>query len=148
LPRYKSSLTITNHLNFILLLSMSAQQKIKNSLFNSLIKLNAFWSYHSSDITEKAINDEMFIEKALVHLDIEDLNKLFCLFPYKKIKEVWKNQLCIQEPYFHELNVLLAYLYFNIKDPDRYLKKINNRHIQSLKQSSDEWFNATYGKNF
>ena len=127
---------------------MDENLKIKNSLLNSLKKLNAFWSYNASDISENTISDEMFIEKSLVHLDIADLEKLFLLFPYKKIREVWKNQLCTQEPYYHGLNTMLAYLYFDIKNPDRYLKTINNRHLKLLKQRSDEWFSATYGKDF
>jgi len=127
---------------------MVNKQIIKKELVNSLKKLNAFWSYSTLEISEKTMNDEMFIEKALVHLDIADLKKLFILFPYKKIREVWKNQLCIQEPYYHGLNVMLAYLYFDIKNPDRYLKTISNKHIKSLKQHSDDWFNTTNGKNF
>ena len=121
---------------------------LKNSIFLSLKKMNAFWSYNLSDISEETISDEMFIEKSLVHLDIDDLKKLFLLYPHKKIREVWKKQLCIQEPYYHELNTMLAYLYFNIKNPSRYLKTISNKNLKSLKQNSDEWFNATYGKDF
>jgi len=127
---------------------MNEKSKIKNSLLNSLKNLNAFWSYNVSDVSEKTIDDEMFIEKSLVHLDIADLKKLFLLFPHKKIREVWKNQLCIQEPFYHGLNTMLAYLYFDIKNPDRYLKTISNKHLKSLKQRSDEWFSATYGKDF
>ena len=127
---------------------MDDNLKIKRNLINSLKKLNAFWSYNVPDISETTINDDMLIEKSLVHLDIADLKKLFSIFPYKKIKEVWKNQLCVQEPYYHGLNILLAYLYFDIKNPDRYLKTISNRNLKSLKQRSDEWINALYGKDF
>jgi len=127
---------------------MDDKQKMKSDLLNSLKGLNAFWSYNTSDVSEKTISDDMLIEKSLVHLDIADLKKLFFLFPYKKIKEVWKSQLCIQEPYYHGLNTMLAYLYFDIKNPDRYLKIISNRNLKSLKQRSDEWFSATYGKGF
>jgi hypothetical protein len=68
---------------------------LKNAILNSLKKLNAFWSYNNSDISEKTISDEMLIEKSLIHLDIDDLKKLFLLFPHKRIKEVWKKYLCI-----------------------------------------------------
>jgi hypothetical protein len=126
---------------------MDNKLKIKSNLVDSLKKLNAFWSYQNSGISGKTISDEMLIEKSLIHLDIDDLKKLFFLFPHKKIREVWKNQLCIQDPYYHELNVMLAYLYFNIKKPDRYLKKVSNNHLKSIKQRADEWFNKEYGKN-
>jgi hypothetical protein len=124
------------------------KQKVKSDLLQALKKMNAFWSYNAADVSEKAVGDEMFIEKSLIHLDIADLKKLFFLFPYKKIREVWKNQLCIQEPYYHGLNTMLAYLYFDIKNPDRYLKTISKRNFKSLKQRSDEWFSATYGEDF
>jgi hypothetical protein len=127
---------------------MDNKLKIKSNIFNLLIKLNAFWSYNISDVSEQNIKDELLIEKSLIHLDINDLNKLFMLFPYKKIREVWKNQLCIQDPYYHELNIMLAYLYFNIKKPDRYLKTLCNRNLKIIKQRSDEWFNSANGKNF
>jgi hypothetical protein len=123
--------------------AMVNKQNIKNDLLQSLKKLNAFWSYNASKVSIKNISDDLFIEKALVHLDIIDLKKLFLLFPYKKIREVWRNQLCKQEPYYHGINTMLAYLYFNIKNPDRYLKTISNKHLKSLKQRSDEWFIST-----
>jgi len=127
---------------------MDNKSKVRSNLLNTLKKMNAFWSYNASDISKTTISDELFIEKSLVHLDIADLKKLFSLFPHQKIKEVWKNQLCTQEPYYHELNTMLAYLYFDIKNPNRYLKTISKRNIKSLKQRSDEWVNATYGKDF
>jgi hypothetical protein len=46
---------------------------LKNAILNSLKKLNAFWSYNNSDISEKTISDEMLIEKSLIHLDIDDM---------------------------------------------------------------------------
>ena len=127
---------------------MEEKSKIKNSLLRSLKKMNAFWSYNIADVSEKTISDEMLIEKSLVHLDIDDLKKLFSIFSYKKIREVWKNQLCTQEPYYHEMNTMLAYLYFDIKNPDRYLKTIRNKHLKAIKYQADEWFSATYGKDF
>ena len=128
--------------------NLDNKQVIKNNLLNSLKKLNAFWSYDISSVSKNTISDDMFIEKSLVHLDIADLKKLFLIFPYKKIQEIWKNQLCTQEPHYHELNTMLAYLYFNIKNPERYLKVISNKRLKSLKQRSDAWFSATYGKDF
>ena len=127
---------------------MDKNLKIKRNLLNSLKKLNAFWSYNTSDISEKTISDDMLIEKSLVHLDIADLKELFSIFPHQKIKEVWKNQLCRQEPYYHGLNTMFAYLYFDIKNPDRYLKTIRKKNLKSLKQCSDEWISTTYGKDF
>ena len=127
---------------------MDNKQKIKSDLLKAFKKMNAFWSYNAAGVSEKTLSDDFFIEKSLIHLDIADLKKLFSLFPYKKIREVWRNQLCIQEPYYHGLNTMLAYLYFDVKNPDRYLKTISKRNLKSLKQRSDEWFSATYREDF
>ena len=118
------------------------QASIKNNLIELLKAQCAFWSYQPESIAE--ISDEILIEKTLIDLDIEDINKLFLIFPPKKIKEVWRNQLCIQEPHYHNLNIMLAYLYFDIKKPEQYLKNQSNRHIKTLKYKADEWFNKTY----
>jgi len=123
-------------------------QKLKRNLLTSLKKLNAFWSYDISSVTVKTVSDETLIEKSLIHLEIEDINKLFTIFPYKKIREVWKTRLCRQEPYYHGTNSMLAYMYFNIKNPDRYLKTIATKNIKTIKKNADEWFNATYGDSF
>jgi hypothetical protein len=121
---------------------------IKADLLCNLMEWQAFWSCPPDRVTIENISDETLIEKTLVHLDIDDINKLFTVFPSKKIKNVWKKQLCPQEPYFHGLNVMLACLYFDIKNPERYIKAQSNKHLKSLKQRADEWFSKTYGKNF
>lgn len=65
---------------------MEEKGKIKSDLFCSLKKLNAFWSYDAASLSKEVVNDELFIEKSLIHLDISDLKKLFLLFPHKKIR--------------------------------------------------------------
>jgi hypothetical protein len=55
------------------------KQKIKSSLLRALKKMNAFWSYNASDISEKAVGDEMLIEKSLIHLDIADLKTIILI---------------------------------------------------------------------
>jgi hypothetical protein len=122
-------------------------QNIKTGLLYNLNQWCAFWSYQSDCITIENISDDMLIEKTLLNLDIDDINKLFAIFPSKKIKNVWKNQLCPQEPYLHGLNTMLAYLYFDIKNPERYIKTQCRKVLKSIKHKADEWFNETYGKN-
>ncbi len=60
---------------------------IRQQLFRKLKKENCFWSYDMSKM--KAISDEALIEHVLLYLDINDINKLFTLFGYKKVKRVW-----------------------------------------------------------
>ena len=97
-------------------------------LISKLIKTKRFWSYDVSNNT--AIPDEILIEKTLIYLDIDDINLLFSIYPYKKIKQVWLERIAIQGAFFVRLNRFLAWMYFHIKNPDRYLKVIENRHLK------------------
>ncbi len=94
-------------------------------LRQKLITRNSFWSVKIP--TE--IPDDVLIEKTLIYLDLDDINQLFKLFSSKKIKQVWRNRMVTQDDYYHTLNKLLAWMYFDIKNPDRYIKTILTRHI-------------------
>lgn len=97
-------------------------------LISKLALGNRFWSYdvHKS----KMIPDEVLIEKTLLYLDIDDINLLFATYPYKKIKQVWLAQIAIQGSYYARLNKLLAWMYFGIKNPEIYLKRVENKHLK------------------
>jgi hypothetical protein len=62
-------------------------KKLQKRVEKKLIEENTFWSYDKSSIN--IIPDNEFIEKVLLHLDIEDVQALFSLFPKKKIQKVW-----------------------------------------------------------
>jgi hypothetical protein len=103
---------------------------IKEILSEKLIERNSFWSY---DLPHDAIiPDDILIEKTLVYLDIEDINKLFEFYPYKKIKQVWRNRIVIQGEYYGKLNKLLAWMYFDIKNPEKYINTTISQHINKL----------------
>jgi len=104
----------------------------KKFLFNRLKKENAFWSYAPSSVLLKNMDDDTLIEKVLLHLDIDDINRLFALYPKAKIKKVWRTRLCPLEPYYNGLNRLFAYIYFDVKNPDRYIKRQSKKHIKEL----------------
>lgn len=99
-------------------------------LYQKLINEKAFWSY-DMDVVDK-IDDRMLIVKTLVHLDLKEIDQLFEIFPYEKIKKVWREDLAISGEYYHTLNRFLAWWYFKIKNPNQYLKWIETRYINSL----------------
>ena len=103
---------------------------IKSELFEKLKEENAFWSYNMDGV--ERINDRMLIVKTLVHLDLSEIVKLFQIFPFEKIKKVWREELAISGEYYHTLNRFLAWWYFNIKNPDQYLKTVETKHINSF----------------
>ena len=103
----------------------------KNILIKKLIERNSFWSGKIQQDTP--VPDDILIEKTLIYLDIDDINKLFDLFPYRKIKQVWRNRIVIQGDYYRSLNKLLAWLYFDIKNPDKYIKTVVSQHVNKFR---------------
>jgi hypothetical protein len=93
---------------------------IRIELWNKLHSAQALWSYDSESAAQ--MSDEELIEYVLLYLDLEDVSKLFSHFPKPVIKRIWKKKMLIQEPVYHNLNRLYAFLYFDIKNPDRYVR--------------------------
>ena len=106
------------------------KQMIRNHLCEQLVKKNAFWSYDVKSFDD--IPDEELIEKCFTTLDMEDINLMFELFPRKYIQKVWKERMAIQGEYMQMLNVMIAIYYFNIKEPEKYLAKIERQHINKI----------------
>lgn len=106
------------------------RQASKKLLIEKLLKHNRFWSFDLQHWPENT--DDIFIEKSLLYLDIEDINTLFKIYPHKKIKQVWLERLASQGDYYARLNKFLAWMYFDIKQPERYLKRLENRRFKTV----------------
>ena len=106
------------------------KQDIKEKLLDKLKQEHCFWSYNEESIEH--VSDSILIEKTLLYLDLEEINLLFQLYPFKKIKQVWLEYLIPQEEYLYTLNRFLAWYYFKIKKPDAYLKSMITRHYHKL----------------
>lgn len=105
------------------------KQHIKSTLFQKLKEENAFWSYAMDGV--EMVNDSTLIVKTLIHLDLPEIDMLFEIYPYEKVKKVWREELAIAGEYYHTLNRFLAWWYFKIKEPDKYLKLVETRHLNS-----------------
>lgn len=99
----------------------------KQQLIGRLKKEKCFWSYNQNSIDN--IPDDMLIEKVLLYLDIPDINTLFKLYSFQKIKQVWLNKLIPQLDYYYTLNRFFAWYYFKSKKPDQYIKSMATRHF-------------------
>ncbi len=109
-------------------------QQIRKELTAKLHKLMAFRSDEPESVNQK--QDDVLIEQVLLHLDFDDIRLLFRLFPKNEIKRVWKAKLLRQEPDLHGLNRLFDFLFFGIKDPDRYIRNDKRKWNQSLNERS------------
>ena len=103
---------------------------LKNSLAEQLKKEHCFWSYNEVPVQD--IPDDVLIEKVLVYLDLKDIDMLFSLYSFAKVKKVWLDYLVPQQDYYYNLNRFLAWWYFGIKKPDSYLKAMNTRYLHRL----------------
>ena len=105
-------------------------EHIHKVLISKLEKEHAFWSFSNVDISK--ISDDELIAKVLLHLDIDDIFSLFKIYPKRTIQNIWKEKLVAQEPLYHGLNRLYAFLFFNIKHPDKYIRDYKNKRFKSL----------------
>ena len=106
------------------------KEDARKQLFRKQKKENCFWSYDVSKMM--SISDESLIEHVLLYLDIEDINQLFQLFGYKKVKRVWLDRVAPQGEMFRPYNILYAWYYFGANRPEAYVKSIENRHVNRI----------------
>ena len=86
------------------------------------IKANGgFWSY--CGFIPTSLDDDSVIEAALVHLGLEDLPLLLEIWDKAHIKRVWKDRLVSQGKRMNIRNYTLAVNFFDIQDPEEYLKR-------------------------
>ncbi|OJV87710.1 MAG: hypothetical protein BGO34_10865 [Bacteroidia bacterium 44-10] len=104
------------------------KKQLKRKLVDSLSKVNAFWSY--ADVTSENIPDEELIEKTFTFLDLKDIALLFELYHRDYIRKVWRKNMAVQGDYLFNLNVMIAMYYFNIKQPEKYLKRAEQQRFR------------------
>ena len=138
-PHLKSPVTVEylNHFAYICLkplihIYIEAQYEIKNNLLEKLKQEHCFWSFNAASIKE--VPDDILIEKTLIYLDMEEIDQLFLIYPFKKIKQVWREHLSPQGQYLYTLNRFLAWYYFKIKHPDSYIKAMQTKQLNKIIQ--------------
>ena len=85
-----------------------------------------FWSYDKNTV----LPDEIVIEHTLLYADIPFLNDLFVFFDKQIIQNVWEKRI-LTDLRYPQLNYFLAVLYFEIKNPKKFIKQKqqqNNRY--------------------
>ncbi|MEN6619252.1 MAG: helix-turn-helix domain-containing protein [Rikenellaceae bacterium] len=106
----------------------SYKQQQKDALAEQLLKANAFWSYTNVKVHD--ISDEEIIERVFIYLDLKDIAKLFELYQRDYVRKIWKEKLAVQGDYLFNLNVMIALYYFDIKQPEQYLRRLEREHIK------------------
>ena len=109
---------------------------LPQQLFDKLKEEKAFWSYDPSLIDVESISDEMLISMTLRHLDIEEIKLLEKLYTRKFIKSTWVKYLIPEGEYLLTLNRFIAWYFFDIKQPDIYIKSMETRHFNKMLQNA------------
>jgi hypothetical protein len=103
------------------------QPQAKQQLIGLLKQEQCFWSYSPDSIDN--ISDDILIEKVLLYLDMPEIDLLFQIYSYQKIKQVWLDKLIPQLDYYYSLNRFFAWYYFKSKRPDQYVKSMATRRF-------------------
>lgn len=107
---------------------------VKEQLVDALKKEGAYWSYDTSGISASTMSDARLIADVMRYLDLPEIKQLFTIYSFRKIKQAWIRLLIPEGDYLRTLNRFFAWFYFGIKYPDRYLKSMETRHLNSLLQ--------------
>lgn len=105
---------------------------IKHELLERLKQESVFWSYEPESISSETISDSQLIALTMRHLDLDEINLLFKIFPSSKIKKAWRDILVPEGDYLYTLNRFFAWYCFDAKNPDAYLKSLQTRQANRL----------------
>lgn len=101
--------------------------EIKPYLIEKLKRDHCLWSYEADSVN--TIPDDVLIELVMLYLDIDEINLLFHLFPYKKVKRAWLENVVAQGERYYNLNIFFSWYYFHAKQPHRYVKAMATRML-------------------
>ena len=100
---------------------------IRLFLIEKLKQEHCLWSYEIDSIQD--VPDDILIELVMLYLDIEEINLLFQLFDYKKVKQAWLENVVAQGERYYNLNYFFAWYYFHAKQPRSYVKAMATRQL-------------------
>ena len=100
---------------------------MKQYLIGRLKKENAFWSYNVDAI--KDVPDDILVELVLLHLDLDDIDKLFTIYSRQFIKNAWIQNVIPLGDRYYVLNKFYAWYYFQMKKPEAYVKSMETRQL-------------------
>ena len=105
-------------------------EEIRPFLIKKLKDEHRFWSYESDSVND--VPDDILIEKVLIYLDLDDIDKLFQLLPYEQIRKSWIDNLIPLGERYYSLNRFLALYYFNARKPGAYVNSKMTRHLNKF----------------
>ena len=90
-------------------------EEIRPFLIKKLKDEHRFWSYESDSVND--VPDDILIEKVLIYLDLDDIDKLFLILPYEQIRKSWIDNLIPLGERYYSLNRFFFFFFFNARKP-------------------------------
>jgi hypothetical protein len=106
---------------------MKQEASVKPYLIEKLKQEHCLWSYDNDSIHD--MPDDVLIELVMLYLDIDEINMLFSIFSYKKMKKAWIENVVAQGERYYNLNYFFAWYYFHAKRPRSYVKAMATRQL-------------------
>jgi hypothetical protein len=106
---------------------MKQEESVKQYLIGKLKQEHCLWSYDNDSIHD--MPDDVLIELVMLYLDIDEINMLFSIFSYKKMKKAWIENVVAQGERYYNLNYFFAWYYFHAKCPRSYVKAMATRQL-------------------
>ena len=106
---------------------MNQELDMKQALIEKLKQEHCLWSYEQESIQD--IPDDVLVELVMLYLDIKEIDMLFQLLGYKKVKKAWIENVVAQGERYYNLNYFFAWYYFHAKQPRRYVKAMATRQL-------------------
>ena len=100
---------------------------IKPYLIEKLKQKHCLWSYENDSVQD--IPDDVLVELVMLYLDIDEIDLLFQLLDYKKVKRAWIENVVAQGERYYNLNYFFAWYYFHAKQPRSYVKALATRQL-------------------
>lgn len=93
----------------------------KRALTQYLDDMGVLWSYRIDYDT--VLSDRELIVQSLTHLELEEMDLIFDIFPYETVRQVWIEEMLPSE-YDIILNKILAYLIFGVDNFNEFRKEV------------------------
>lgn len=84
----------------------------KRELTQYLYDMGVLWSYRID--VDTILSDKELIVTSLTYLDLEEMDLIFDIFPYKTVRQIWIEEMLPSE-YDTVLNKMLAYILWSEK---------------------------------
>lgn len=101
----------------------------KRELTQYLYDMGVLWSYRID--VDTILSDKELIVTSLTYLDLEEMDLIFDIFPYKTVRQIWIEEM-LPSDYDTVLNKMLAYIYFGVKNFNDFRKKVCGKKEEKI----------------